>query len=130
MTPYTQSMSLTIERQFGHDINIQMSYAGKLTQKLEGHRFWNAAVFEPDPRTGAAPSIQNANNRVFYTSTIGLYSTQNRILGNDYRSSYHSAQVRAGEAFQPRIFIPQLRTSSRKSWITMSWRGRLDGRKR
>jgi hypothetical protein len=94
VTPYTQSMSLTIERQFGHDINIQMSYAGKLTQKLEGHRFWNAAVFEPDPRTGAAPTIQNANDRVFYTSTIGLYSTQNRILGND-----HSGQVRVEKRF-------------------------------
>jgi hypothetical protein len=99
VTPYTQSISLTIERQFGHDVNIQMSYAGKLTQKLEGHRFWDAAVFEPDPRTGAAPSIQNANDRVFYTSTIGLYSTQNRILGNDYRASYHSAQVRVEKRF-------------------------------
>ena len=99
VTPYTQSISLTVERQFGHDINIQMSYAGKLTQKLEGHRFWDAAVYKPSPRTGAAPSAQNANDRVFYTSTIGLYSTQNRILGNDYRSSYHSAQVRLEKRF-------------------------------
>ena len=99
VTPYTQSMSLTIERQFGHDVNIQMSYAGKLTQKLEGHRFWDAAVNEPDPRTGAAPSAQNVNDRVFYTSTVGLYSTQNRILGNDYRASYHSAQVRLEKRF-------------------------------
>ena len=99
VTPYTQSMSLTLERQFGHSVNIQMSYAGKLTQKLEGHRFWDAAVNKPDPRTGAAPSLQNANNRVFYASTIGLYSTQNRILGNDFRSSYHSAQVRVEKRF-------------------------------
>jgi hypothetical protein len=99
VTPYTQSLSLTIERQFGHDINIQLSYAGKLTQKLEGHRFWDAAVSEPDPLTGAPPSLQNANDRVFYRSTVGLYSTQNRILGNDYRSSYHSAQVRLEKRF-------------------------------
>jgi hypothetical protein len=76
-----------------------MSYAGKLTQKLEGHRFWDAAVRGPDPLTGAPPSAQNANNRVFYRSTVGLYSTQNRILGNDYRSSYHSAQVRLEKRF-------------------------------
>jgi hypothetical protein len=99
VTPYTQSMSFTIERQFGHDVNIQMSYAGKLTQKLEGHRFWDAAVNERDPLTGAAPSAQNVNDRVFYTSTLGLYSTQNRILGNDYRASYHSAQVRLEKRF-------------------------------
>ena len=38
---------------------------GKLSQKLEGHRFWNAAVFEPDPLTGAPASAQNVNDRVF-----------------------------------------------------------------
>jgi hypothetical protein len=99
VTPYTQSMSLTVERQLGHDVNVQISYAGKLTQKLEGHRFWDAAVNEPDPLTGAAPSAQNANDRVFYRNTVGLYSTQNRILGNDYRASYHSAQVRLEKRF-------------------------------
>ncbi len=92
-------MSLTIERQVGRDLHLQLSYAGKLTQKLEGHRFWNAAVTEPDPRTGAPPSAQNANDRVYYPQTIGLYSTQNRILGNDYRASYQSAQVRADKRF-------------------------------
>ena len=99
VTPYTQSMSLTIERQVGRDVHLQLSYAGKLTQKLEGHRFWDAAVTEPDPRTGAAPSAQNANDRVYYPQTIGLYSTQNRVLGNDYRSSYQSVQVRADKRF-------------------------------
>jgi hypothetical protein len=99
VTPYTQSMSLTIERQLGRDFHIQLSYAGKLTQKLEGHRFWDAAVTEPDPRTGAPPSAVNANDRVLYPQTIGIYNTQNRILGNDYRASYHSVQIRADKRF-------------------------------
>jgi hypothetical protein len=99
VTPYTQSMSLTIERQIGHDFHLQVGYAGKLSQKLEGHRFWDAAVTEPDPLTGAPPSLQNANDRVYYPASIGLYSTQNRILGNDYRASYQSAQVRADKRF-------------------------------
>jgi hypothetical protein len=98
-TPYTQSMSLTIERQLGRNFHVQLSYAGKLTQKLEGHRFWDAAVTEPDPRTGAPPSAVNANDRVLYPQTIGIYSTQNRILGNDYRAGYHSVQVRADKRF-------------------------------
>jgi hypothetical protein len=99
VTPYTQSMSLTIEHQVGRDVHLQMSYAGKLTQKLEGHRFWDAAVTEPDPRTGAAPSLQNANDRVLYTDSMGIYSTQNRILGNDYRAGYQSIQMRADKRF-------------------------------
>ena len=53
-----------------------MSYAGKVSQKLEGHRFWDAAVFKPDPITGAAASAQNVNDRVLFPQTIGLYSTQ------------------------------------------------------
>jgi hypothetical protein len=99
VTPNTQSMSLTIQRQLSPNLNLQIGYAGKLTEKLEGHRFWDAASNEPDPRTGAAPSAQNENDRVHDPSTIGLYSTQNRILGNDYRSRYQSAQVRLEKRF-------------------------------
>ena len=99
VTPYTQSMSLTIERQLRPDLMVQMSYAGKVSQKLEGHRFWDAAVTKPDPLTGAAPSAQNVNNRVLFPQTIGLYSTQNRILGNDYRASYNSVQFRVDKRF-------------------------------
>jgi len=99
VTPYTQSMSLSIERQLRRDLLMQASYAGKLSQKLEGHRFWDAAVFKPDPLTGASPSAINANDRVYFPETIGIYSTQNRILGNDYRASYHSVQIRADKRF-------------------------------
>lgn len=99
VVPRTHSMSLTIERQVTRDIKVQLSYAGKLTEKLEGHRFWDAAVTEPDPVTGAPPSVQNENDRVYYAATRGLYSTQNRILGNDYRASYESAQARVEKRF-------------------------------
>jgi hypothetical protein len=78
---------------------MEASYAGKLSQKLEGHRFWNAAVFKADPITGAAPSAQNVNDRVLYPQTIGLFNPQSRILGNDYRSGYHSAQFRINKRF-------------------------------
>jgi len=99
VTPYTQSMSFTVEHQLRSDLMIQMSYAGKVSQKLEGHRFWNAAVNKRDPITGAAPSAQNVNDRVYFPETIGLYSTQNRILGNDYRASYNSVQFRVDKRF-------------------------------
>ena len=80
-------MSLSIERQLGSDYAVAVSYAGKLSQKLEGHRHWNPAVFKPDPLTGQAPSAANVNNRVLYPETIGLYNTQSRILANDYRAN-------------------------------------------
>ncbi len=99
VTPYTQSMSLTIEHQMARDLAVEVSYAGKMSQKLEGHRLWNAAVFKSDPVTGAAPSAQNVNDRVAYPQTIGLFNTQCRLLGNDYRANYHSAQLRVNKRF-------------------------------
>ena len=99
VVPYTHSMSLTIDRQVGHDIRVQLSYAGKLTKKLEGHEYWDYAVTKPDPLTGAAPSVQNENDRVLYTDSIGLYGTQNRILGNFYQAAYHSSQARVEKRF-------------------------------
>jgi hypothetical protein len=99
VTPYTQSISLTIERQLTKDLAVQASYIGKLSQKLEGHRFWNAAVFKPDPVTGAPASAQNVNNRVAYPQTIGLYNTQSRLLGNDYRANYQGVQLQVNKRF-------------------------------
>ncbi|HEX7361923.1 MAG TPA: carboxypeptidase regulatory-like domain-containing protein [Bryobacteraceae bacterium] len=99
VTPYTQSMSLIIEQQLSPKLMIQVGYAGKLTQKLEGHRFWDAAETEADLLTGAPPSLKNANDRVHYPDTVGLYGTLNRLLGNDYRASYQSVRVRANKRF-------------------------------
>jgi hypothetical protein len=99
VVPYTQSMNLTIERQLTGNLVLSTSYVGKLSQKLEGHRHWNPAVFGPDPITGQAPSAQNINNRVLFPQTRGLFNTQSRFLGNDYRSNYHSAQFRLDKRF-------------------------------
>jgi hypothetical protein len=99
VVPYTQSMNLTIERQLTGNLVLSTSYVGKLSQKLEGHRHWNPAVFGPDPTNGAAPTAQNINNRVLFPQTRGLFNTQSRFLGNDYRSNYHSAQFRLDKRF-------------------------------
>jgi hypothetical protein len=92
-------MSLSVERQILGDVALAVSYAGKLSQKLEGHRHWNPAVFRNDPITGQPPSANNVNNRVLYPETIGIFNTQSRILGNDYRANYHSLQVRVDKRF-------------------------------
>jgi hypothetical protein len=97
--PYTQNMNLTIERQLADNLSVSASYVGKLSQKLEGHRHWNPAVFKPDPITGNAPTIQNINNRVLFPETIGLFDTLSRYLGGDFRMGYHSAQFRVDRRF-------------------------------
>src|SRR5204863_515274 len=99
VVPYTQSMNLTIERQIRSDLAFEVSYVGKLSQKLEGHRHWNPAVYGPNPVNGQAPSAQNVNDRVLYPQTRGLFNTQSRYLGNDYRSGYHAAQFRVDRRF-------------------------------
>jgi hypothetical protein len=43
VAPYLQSMNLTVERQIANDLVVEVSYASKLSQKLEGRRFWKAA---------------------------------------------------------------------------------------
>ena len=92
-------MNLTIERQLEGNLALSGSYVGKFSQKLEGHRHWNPAVFGPDPLTGQAPSAQNVNDRVLYPQTRGLFNTQSRYLGNDYRSGYNAVQFRVDRRF-------------------------------
>jgi hypothetical protein len=99
VVPYTQSMNLTVERQITGNLAFSASYVGKLSQKLEGHRHWNPAVYGPNPVNGQAPSAQNVNDRVLYPQTRGLFNTQSRYLGNDYRSGYHAAQFRVDRRF-------------------------------
>jgi hypothetical protein len=99
VTPYTQAVNLTIEREVTKSIAVEASYAARISQKLEGHRFWDPAIYKTDPITGAAPSAQNVNNRVLYTETIGLWNPQSRLLGNDYRSNYHSLQSQLRKRF-------------------------------
>src|SRR5437763_1550113 len=49
--------------------------------------------------TNSAPTAQNVNERVLYPQTLGLLNPQSRVLGNDYRSGYHSAQFRIDRRF-------------------------------
>src|SRR5258708_34429838 len=92
-------MNRTIQRQLGSNWMVETSYAGKLSQKLEVHRHWNPAVFLNDPITGQAPSAQNTANRTLYPQERGLLNPQSRVLGNDYRASYHSVQFRVEKRF-------------------------------
>ncbi len=97
--PYTQSINLTLQRQLRPDLMLEASYVSKLSQKLDGHRHWNPAVFGPSLVTGAPPSSQNVNERVLYFETLGLMDTRVRVMGNDYRAGYHSFQLNLNKRF-------------------------------
>src|SRR5947208_15040008 len=92
-------MNTSVEGPVLVNLAIARSYDGKLSQKLEGHRHWNPAVYELDPLNGQVPSAQNVNDRVLFPQTLGLFNTQSRYLGNDYRSGYHAAQFRVDRRF-------------------------------
>ncbi len=62
-------------------------------QDLVGHNFFNAAPFVNSPVTGLAPSLQNVEERVPFSP--GIISAASRVLGNFFRSEYHSLQLRA-----------------------------------
>ena len=91
-TPYIQSFNLTLQRQLRKDLMVEASYVGKIGIKLEGHRHWNPAIYINSPRTGAAPSAQNVNDRVLYPEMRGILTPGSRVLGNDYRVWFHSFQ--------------------------------------
>ena len=91
-TPYIQSFNLTLQRQLRQDLMVEASYVGKIGIKLEGHRHWNPAIYINSPRTGAAPSAQNVNDRVLYPEMRGILTPGSRVLGNDYRVWFHSFQ--------------------------------------
>ncbi|MBI1897193.1 MAG: TonB-dependent receptor [Acidobacteria bacterium] len=99
VVPYSQSMNLTLQRQITGNLMLEVSYAGKLTQKLDGHRHWNPAVYGPSKVTGRPPTAQNVNERVLYDETLGLIDTGARVMGNDYRQGYHSFQLRVDRRF-------------------------------
>ena len=99
VVPYTQSINLTLQRQLRSDLMLEASYVAKLTQKLDGHRHWNPAVFRPSLVTGAPPSSRNVNERVLYFETLGLMDTRVRVMGNDYRAGYHSFQLNLNKRF-------------------------------
>ena len=57
--------------------------SARFGNKLEGHRHFNPAQFINSPRTGAAPSTQNINDRVLYEP--GIIGPTSRVLETIYR---------------------------------------------
>jgi len=90
-SPYIQSFNFSLQRQLTSSVLVESTYAGKIGIKLEALRTFNPAAFVNSPITGAAPSTQNVNERVLYEP--GILGAQNYLLGNDFRSSYHSWQT-------------------------------------
>jgi hypothetical protein len=91
-TSYTQHFSASLQRQLTTNLAIEAAYVGKIGSKLVGHNYFNAAPYITSPITGAPPSLQNVEERVPYGP--GIISAQSRVLGNFFRSRYHSLQLR------------------------------------
>jgi hypothetical protein len=96
-TPYIQEFNLSIQHQLTPSMMIETAYAGKIGIKIEALRTYNPARFETDPITGAPPSLQNVNDRVIFEP--GLLGPQAYLLGNDFRSWYHSWQTQIIKRF-------------------------------
>lgn len=96
-SPYIQEFNFSIQRQITSSTMIEAAYAGKIGTKIEALRPYNPARYINDPITGDAPSPQNVNNRVIYEP--GILSPQGYLLGNDFRSWYHSFQVQVTKRF-------------------------------
>ncbi|HEY8535212.1 MAG TPA: hypothetical protein VIL25_02150, partial [Vicinamibacterales bacterium] len=91
-TTYTHHIGLSVQRQVTTNIAVEAAYVGKVGRKLVGHNYFNAAPYISSPITGAPPSLQNVEERVPYAP--GIISAQSRVLGNFFRSTYHSFQLR------------------------------------
>lgn len=96
-TPYIQSFNLSIQRQITPSLMMEAAYAGKIGTKIEALRTYNPARFINSPVDGSPPSPQNYNDRVIFEP--GILSPQGYLLGNDFRSWYHSFQIQATKRF-------------------------------
>jgi outer membrane receptor protein involved in Fe transport len=96
-TPYIQEFNFSIQHQLTPSLMIETAYAGKIGIKLEALRTYNPAKFETDPVTGAPPSLQNVNDRVIFEP--GILGPVGFLLGNDFRSWYHSWQTQIIKKF-------------------------------
>jgi hypothetical protein len=97
-TPYIQDWNLDIQRQLTPSTMLEASYVGNVGIKLNNLRDFNPARFEPgttyDASTGqetTISSLENVNNRALYEP--GIVAPNAWVLGNDFRSWYHSLQV-------------------------------------
>jgi hypothetical protein len=96
-SPYIQSFNFAIQHQITPTVMVEVAYAGKIGIKIEALRTYNPARYINDPVTGAPPSEQNVNDRVIFEP--GILSPQGYLLGNDFRSWYHSFQTQVTKRF-------------------------------
>jgi hypothetical protein len=102
-TPYIQSFNLSIQHQITPTLMMETAYAGKIGIKIEALRTYNPARYINSPLTGAAPSDQNINERVIFEP--GVLSPQGYLLGNDFRSWYHSFQTQVTKRFSSGLSV-------------------------
>ena len=96
-TPYIQSFNLSIQHQVTPTVMVETAYAGKIGIKIEALRTYNPAAFRPSAKDGSPPSDQNINDRVIFEP--GILSPVGFLLGNDFRSWYHSFQTQVTKRF-------------------------------
>jgi hypothetical protein len=96
-TPYVQSFNLSLQRQITPSLMVEAAYAGKIGIKLPALRTYNPARFVNSPIDGSPPSDQNINDRVIFEP--GTLSPAGFLLGNDFRSWYHSFQTQVNKRF-------------------------------
>jgi hypothetical protein len=110
-TPYIQSWNLSIQRQITTSTMVEVNYAGKIGTKLEALRTFNPARFVNSPLDGSPPSPQNVNDRVVFEP--GIMGAQSYMLGNDFRSWYHSLQIQVTKRFSKGLTVLSNYTLSR-----------------
>jgi hypothetical protein len=103
VSPYIQEWTFSIQHQLTPNVLIEAAYAGKIGTKIEALRTYNPAKFENDPVTGAPPSEGNVNDRTIYEP--GILGPQEYLLGNDFRSWYHSLQVQVTKRFSQGLSV-------------------------
>lgn len=110
-SPYIQSWNIGVQKQLSSNFVIEAAYVGKIGTKIEALRTYNPARFINSPVTGKAPSPENANERVIYEP--GILSPVGFLLGNDYRSWYHSLQTQVTRRFTEGLSVTASYTLSK-----------------
>jgi hypothetical protein len=82
---------------------VEAAYAGKIGIKLPALRTYNPARFINSPVDGSPPSDQNINDRVIFEP--GILGPQGFLLGNDFRSWYHSFQAQVNKRFSQGLSV-------------------------
>ncbi|MGH9327965.1 MAG: carboxypeptidase regulatory-like domain-containing protein, partial [Terriglobia bacterium] len=97
-TPYVQAWNLDIQHQLTRNTMLEATYVGNLGIKLNNLLDFNPGRFIPgttyNPATGVETTVsnlENYNNRALYEP--GIIEADSWVLGNDFRSWYHSLQV-------------------------------------